>query len=375
MPKDGTVNNNFSTLKNLALLREGRRLRESSYDRSGGNNDFFRINPGQVCRVADLKGSGCITHIWMTCNELMWGKTQAFLRQLILRIYWDGERLPSVEVPLGDFFGMGHGTTTNFTSAPLSMGPQDGRSLNCLFAMPFADGARIEVSNEYERTIKLYFYLDYEAYDSLSARYLRFHAQWRRTNPCAGVDPAGMSNERFLHGGKNTTGAGNYVILEAEGTGHYVGCHLDIHNLRLTREWNWYGEGDDMIFIDGDTWPPTLHGTGMEDYFNTAWCPTQAVCTPYHGIILAGDRNWAGKISLYRYHIEDPVMFSKSIRVTIEHGHNNQRSDDYSSTAYWYQGEPHKAFPQLPPPKDRVPLPDFLPQDRSELLKYLDFGE
>jgi hypothetical protein len=369
------MNNSYSTLKNLALLREGRRSRVSSHDRTGGNNDFVRIDPGQAYPVADIQGAGCITHIWMTCNELMWGKTQVFLRQVLLRMYWDGERLPSVEVPLGDFFGMGHGTTVNFSSAALSMSPEDGRSLNCFFAMPFADGARIEVLNEFNKTVKLYFYVDYESYDTLSERYLRFHAQWRRRNPCPGIDPGGMSNEQFLHGGRNTTGSGNYVILEAEGAGHYVGCHLDIHNLRVTPEWNWYGEGDDMIFIDGDVWPPSLHGTGTEDYFNTAWCPTQAVCTPYHGIILAGDRNWAGKISLYRYHIEDPVMFRTSIRVTIEHGHNNHRSDDYSSTAYWYQSEPHKAFPALPPPQERLPLPDFLPQNKTELLKYLDFGE
>jgi hypothetical protein len=369
------MNNNHSTLKSLALQREGSRRRVSSYDRMGGNNDFVRIDPGQVCPVADLGGAGCITHIWMTCNELMWGKTQEFLRQVVLRMFWDGERQPSVEVPLGDFFGMGHGTTANFTSAALSMSPQDGRSLNCFFAMPFSDGARIEVRNEYKKTVKLYFYVDYESYDELSERYLRFHSQWRRCNPCPGIDPAGMTNEQFLHGGKNTTGSGNYVILEAEGSGHYVGCHLDIHNLRQTREWDWYGEGDDMIFIDGDVWPPSLHGTGTEDYFNTAWCPTQTVCAPYHGIILAGDRNWAGKISLYRYHIEDPVMFRTSIRVTIEHGHGNRRSDDYSSTAYWYQTEPHKPFPAMLPPADRLPLPDFLPQNTTELLKYLDFGE
>lgn len=369
------MNNDYSTLKNLALQREGRRRRESSYDRGGGNNDFVRIDPGQTHTLADLRGCGCITHIWMTCNELLWGRTQGFLRQLTLRMYWDGERDPSVEVPLGDFFGLGHATTVNFASAPLCMSPEDGRSFNCYFAMPFAEAARIEVANEYDKTIKLYFYVDYESYDTLSPRYLRFHAQWRRQNPCRGVDEQGMSNERFLHSGRNTTGADNYVILEAEGRGHYVGCHLDIHNLRLTREWNWYGEGDDMIFIDGDVWPPTLHGTGTEDYFGTAWCPTQAACTPYHGIVLPGDRNWAGKISLYRYHIEDPVMFGRSIRVTIEHGHNNHRSDDYSSTAYWYQGEPHRVFPPLPPPHERLPLPDFVPQNKAEMLKYLDFGE
>lgn len=178
--------------------------------------------------------------------------------------------------------------------------------------------------------------------------------------------PTRTSITRFFEFGcKNTTGDGNYVILEAHGKGHYVGCNLNIHNLRETREWNWYGEGDDMIFIDGEPWPPSLHGTGTEDYFNTAWCPQQEVCTPYHGIILGGGPNWSGKISVYRYHIQDPVMFDESIKVTIEHGHNNHRSDDLSSTAYWYQSEPHLPFAPLPKVKDRMPLPDILPFDEE----------
>jgi hypothetical protein len=121
-----------------------------------------------------------------------------------------------------------------------------------------------------------------------------------------------------------------------------------VHNLRITDQWNWYGEGDDMIFIDGEPFPPSLHGTGTEDYFNTSWCPDQEYSAPYHGITLPGGPNWSGKISLYRFHIEDPVCFRKSIRVTIEHGHNNHRRDDFSSTAYWYQSEPHKPFDILP---------------------------
>jgi hypothetical protein len=369
------MNNDYSTLKNLALLREGKTLRSSSYDRSGGNSDFVRIDTGGTHCLADIRGAGCITHLWMTCGELLGHGRQLYLRRMVLRMYWDGEKQPSVEVPLGDFFGLGHAKTKNYACAVLSMSPEDGRSFNSYFAMPFAEGARIEVLNEYEKAVKLYYYVDYESYESLSDRYLRFHAQWRRANPCRGIPETGISNEEFQHGGKNTTGKDNYVILEAEGRGHYVGCHLDIHNLRLTREWNWYGEGDDMIFIDGDVWPPSLHGTGTEDYFNTAWCPTQERCYPSHGIILAGEKNWGGKITLYRYHIEDPVIFNRSIRVTIEHGHNNRRSDDYCSTAYWYQEEPHRSFPPLPDAKQREPLPDVYPQDVKKLSKYLDLEE
>ena len=131
---------------------------------------------------------------------------------------------------------------------------------------------------------------------------------------------------------------------------------MNIHNLRDTSKWDWPGEGDDMIFIDGESWPPQLHGTGTEDYVNMAWCPTQEYHAPYHGIILPGKDNWKDKITYYRYHIQDPVMFEKSIRVTIEHGHNNHRSDDWSSTAYWYQTEPHKEFPKLPEVEKRLPF-------------------
>ncbi len=116
-----------------------------------------------------------------------------------------------------------------------------------------------------------------------------------------------------------------------------------------------------MIFIDGEEWPPELHGTGTEDYVNMAWCPTQAYSAPYHGIIAPGGENWKGRLTYYRYHIQDPVMFEKSIRVTIEHGHANRRSDDWSSTAYWYQAEPHAAFPAYCALEARLPIhPEIL---------------
>lgn len=362
--------NGFSTLRNLAIRRKGNRLRSSSYDREGGNNDFAPVATEETHVAADIKGAGCITHIWMTCTESPRRRDTLFLRNLVLRIYWDGEEDPSVHVPLGDFFGMGHSRAENFSSAPLAMSPENGMGLNCYFAMPFSDGCRIEIANEHFSPVRVYYYIDYESYDSLPDDHLRFHACWNRQNPCEGLDDDG-NNEFYQFGGKNTTGADNYVILEAEGLGHYVGCHLDIHNLRVTDRANWYGEGDDMIFIDGEAWPPRLHGTGTEDYFNTAWCPTQTQCTPYHGIILAGGPNWSGKISTYRYHIEDPIMFNSSIRVTIEHGHNNHRSDDYSSTAYWYQTEPHKPLGPLPPPDERRPLPEVRRDDPDEIRKYL----
>lgn len=369
-----------SPLGDLPRLRNVRTRRESSWDRSGGNDDNVKVQPGQTITMADIAGAGYINHIWCThfCPQ------PDYLRRLVLRIKWDNEDAYSVEVPLGDFFGVGHAKTIDFSSAPLQMSPNEGRSFNCFFPMPFSERAHIELSSECDEEVMFFYYVDYELHDAISDDLGRFHAQWRRENPCEGISDEGMDNSEFEFGGTNEDGSGNYVILEASGQGHYVGCNLNIHNLRtgdhvqwpdqlnwpmsldeamgqsevIFRCFNWYGEGDDMIFIDDDVWPPSLHGTGTEDYFNTAFCPATKYDSPYHGVTLPGGPNWSGKISLYRFHIEDPIHFQKSIRVTIEHGHANRRSDDYSSTAYWYQTEPHQAFPPLPPVADRLPRPD-----------------
>lgn len=354
-----------TSLRDLYRERTGKRKRVSSYDQTGGNKDYMEINPGETLRCCDIEGSGCITHIWMTMAPISDQAVEDYLhRKVVIRMYWDGEDNPSVQSPIGDFFGMGHGVTKNYSSAVLAMSPEDGRALNSFFPMPYATNARIEIESHADQPIKFYYYIDYEAYDCEIDSPLRFHALWHR-EITDGIDDT-ISNALYEFGGKNTTGAGNYVLLDAIGKGHYVGCNLNIHNLRATREWNWYGEGDDMIFIDGESWPPTLHGTGMEDYFNTAWCPQQEYDSPYHGIILGGGDNWSGKISTYRYHIQDPIMFNQSIKVTIEHGHNNHRSDDYSSTAYWYQTEPHKEHKIILPVEKRIPLPDILPFNQAD---------
>jgi D-arabinan exo alpha-(1,3)/(1,5)-arabinofuranosidase (non-reducing end) len=344
-------------LARLPLLRTVRSGRSSSWDRSGGNRDFVVVEPGGTTSILDLAQPGTVRHIWVTtgCDD------QHYLRKVILRGWWDDQASPCFEVPLGDFFGLGHAQTRNYWSLPLQMSPEDGRGFNCWFPMPFRS-ARMSVENESRLPLTLYYYVDYELSEAPAdveeiARSGRFHAQWRRQNPTDGVAEGVMTNAELLSGGVNLSGEGNYVILEAEGQGHYVGCNLSIANLRQvgTEVFNWYGEGDDMIFVDGEPFPPSLHGTGTEDYFNTAYSPSEAYSSPYHGIILPGGRNWAGLIALYRYHIEDPVRFQRSIRVTIEHGHANRRSDDFSSTAYWYQAEPHSAFPPLPLVGDRLP--------------------
>lgn len=344
-------------MDDLYLKRSGNRRRLSSYDATGANEDWIWIHPGEEKEFARIEGAGILKHFWVTtdCAE------ELYLRKLVLLIYWDGETEPSVQVPLGDFFGLGHGLTRTFWSLPLQMAGKDGRGFNCWFPMPFQNEARFSIRSECaSEKVMFYFYLDYEEHLKLPEETLYFHAQWHRENPTVGICQGKMSNDEYnFTGGRNQTGDDNYVILEAKGHGHYVGCHMDIQNLRKTEEFDWYGEGDDMIFIDGDVWPPTLHGTGMEDYFGAAFAPCEGdeFCSPWLGIILAGQENFSGKSSWYRYHVQDPVLFSKSIRVTIEHGHANRRSDDYSSTAYWYQNEPHQPF-SLPSCQARLPRED-----------------
>lgn len=346
----------------------GKRLRESSYDRTGGNKDYFTLHPHQSIDIFDKDSAGKIVHIW--CTLVGMDNDEEYLyRKIVIKFYWDGEENPSIEVPIGDFFGMGHGITHNFSSAPFQMAPENGQALNCYLPMPY-EAAKISVESEAEGDVKFYFYVDYFSEITLDSQ-MRLHAWWHR-EVTAGVDEQSMNNATFEFGGKNLTGADNYTILEAKGSGQYIGTNLNIHNLRATREWNWYGEGDDMIYVDGDKMP-TINGTGMEDYFNTAWCPTQEYNSPYFGIILGGGPNWSGKVSYYHYHIQDPIPFNESIKVTIEHGHNNHRSDDYSSTAYWYQDEPHLVTEPLLPLSERLPLPDIVNPTSEELDPHFNY--
>ena len=333
-------------LAGLATIRDSVSKRISSWDKTGGNRDAVRIEKGETAVLGEIEGAGCVRHIWFTISA----EDPLYLRKVVLRMYWDGEDNPSVETPVGDFFGVGHGVMNHFVSLPLNMtrGPGAGvqAGMNCYFPMPFSSSARIEVENQSDGAVgSFYYYLDYELHDSLAVEQGRFHAQWRRENPCQAVTFEGDEI--------NLTGDENYLILDAQGRGHFVGCVLNVHNLST----GWFGEGDDMIFVDGEQWPPSLHGTGTEDYFCEAWgFPSGVYCAPYHGVSLAGDvTDWTGKWSLYRFHVEDPVHFKKSLRVTIEHGHANDRADDYSSVAYWYQQEPHQPFPALSPVEARLP--------------------
>ncbi len=344
----------FGGLGNLARLRDARSGRASSWDKTGGNADYIVLGSGDTHVLADIDGPAAVRHIWMTTMA----REEAYLRRNVLRMYWDGAETPCVETPLGDFFGVGHGLMAEFASLPLTMSPRDGRGFNCFFPMPFNKRGRIEVTNEGDRRMILYFYVDYETYDQPQDNTALFHAQFRREHPTDGWGKKGTSEsaeERADNWRRpNLDGADNYVLLEATGRGHYVGCNLNIDVFEKQQN-DWYGEGDDMIWIDGEL---TLRGTGTEDYFNTAFSPEHTFSAPYHGLPLYSgtpEWPWSGKNSMYRFHIEDPIHFRESIKVTIEHGHANDLSNDYSSTAYWYQTEPHAPPPPLPPVDDRLP--------------------
>ena len=286
----------------------------------------------------DVKGTGVITHIWFTINS----SDRMHLKNLVLRAWWDGESSPSIESPIGDFFGLGLGEYYTYQSALLSVAP--AKALNCYFQMPFASAAKITVTNEGKiRTDNLYFAIDYTTVPQLPDGLGRLHAQYRQAAPC---------KKSANTSGKNLNGEDNYIFLEATGKGHFVGV---THAVEQNAD-GWFGEGDDMIFIDGDT-APTINGTGTEDYYNGAW--------DFYGQAFANSRQGApyiidpertgGRYCLYRWHTESPITFEKSIRVTIEHGHANDRADNFYSTAFWYQSEPHAEFPKMPDPESRVP--------------------
>ena len=362
-----------SDLNNIFIKRPYRRNRVSSFARDGSNNDFLEIAPNENKVVAEIDGSAIINHFWCTIGNVKKGdKTGAVghekynVRKVILRVYWDDEKYPSIEVPIGDFFGMGHGVTRNFTSAVVEMSALNGHGFNCWLPMPFKKKARFEIENNCINDLKYYFYIDYEEVEKLPDNSLYLHAYWNRVFPTKGKDENKYkSHTEWIFGNKydlNTSGKNNYVILDAKGSGQYVGCNLNIANCNTSNCWDWYGEGDDMIFVDGEPWPPKLHGTGMEDYFNCAWSPTETYTSLYHGVIVDNKSNFKGKHTYYRYHIKDPITFNKSIKVTIEAGQDNNRSDDYSSTAYFYQSEPHQKYSKMLPVAKRMPL------DEHELL-------
>lgn len=311
--------------------------RISSYDRTGGNEDYRRLASGETMTLLDEAGPGELSHIWMTIAS----GEHYHLKKLVLRMYWDEEAMPSVEAPVGDFFGLGLGDYFMYQSVPLAVGGD--KALNCFFPMPFQRHARITLTNEGREAVEaLYWNIDMRAYSApLPADTLYFHAQYRQATPNVAIPGAKT----------NLDGKNNYVWLEASGRGHFVGVTMSV----LENQDGWWGEGDDMFFVDGEKLP-SINGTGSEDYFLGAWdFGGKAFSYGLFGAPVVGAERQGARWSVYRFHLDSPIPFTKSLRATIEHGTANDRGDNFYSVAYWYQTEPHGAFPPLPPVEERLP--------------------
>ena len=327
----------FFSLGALPLLKDSKLIQISSNDTSGGNADFVPFAVGEIKTLADIEGAGMITRIWVTVGA----DDKYFLRRLLLRMYWDGEKEASVRCPLGDFFGNGY-QYTHWLSPPLGM---SSGGYYCYFPMPFSDGARIEVVNETGKKVNSFYYqIDYQKLDNLGDGTIgRFHAQWRREH--------------------RTQRGQNYLILDAEGTGQYVGTILSMQGYR-EKDIS-YLEGDEMVYVDGET-VPSIRGTGTEDYFTSGWYFNRGIYSaPLHGLIQKDD-TLHSRVVAYRFHFGDQIPFRDKLRFTIEHGHGNQELVDFSSVAFWYQREPHKQFEPIPPPPQRIPLRVAVPEESIE---------
>jgi hypothetical protein len=298
--------------------------------------------------VLDVDGPGVISHIWFTAAST----EPYYLKLLVLRIYWDNEESPSVETPLGDFFGLGLGVAYSWQSEMLSVGHD--KALNSFFPMPFAHHARITITNDGKVRTRLFFYnIDYRLLTHhLPKRTLYFHAEYRQGQPNHGwtndwvdsLDPRVISKS-------NLDGKDNYVWMDAVGHGQFVGVTMSV----MQNQYGWWGEGDDMFFIDGAK-VPSIAGTGAEDYFLGAWGFGGAPFSyQLYGAPVVGDSLPGSGHSAYRFHLDSPIPFKTSFRATIEDGNANHRSDNFYSVAYWYQAEPHGRRDALPPAGERVP--------------------
>ncbi len=322
--------------------------RVSSYDRTGANADSRKIAPGETLTLFEESGPGTVTHIWITIAS----GERYHLKKIVLRMYWDNEATPSVEAPIGDFFGLGTGDYFQYQSFPRAVGST--QALNCFFPMPFQKMGKITATNEGEKPVDAFYYnIDYRAYKKpLASDTLYFHAQYRQATPNKGWTNQWQSNgDPRVDDKANLMGEDNYVWLEASGHGHYVGVTMSV----VQNQDGWWGEGDDMFFIDGEK-QPSINGTGSEDYFLGAWdFGDKPFSYGLFGAPVKGEEVAGSRSSVYRFHLDSPIPFTRSIRATIEHGHANHRSDNYFSVAYWYQAEPHAAFPKLPAVEERLP--------------------
>jgi hypothetical protein len=318
-----------------ARTQKYRSRKQSSHDTTGGNQDYWEIKPGETKEIFAATGAGVITHIWFTIAA----DSPFHLKELMLRAYWDGQEKPSIETPIGDFFGLNLGDYAIYESQYLACSP--GQSLNCYFAMPYRKGARLTVSNDGTRNVgAFYSNIDYLEADSVPADALYFHAQYRQAVPNAA---------QKLSDRKNPDGATNYVYCEARGRGHLMGVTLGV----VQNAEYWMGEGDDMIFID-DPSKPAIIGTGSEDYFLGSWnfggrMNARAFSHHQYGApLIQSPERTGGRYCLYRFHGDNPVTFTRYLKHTMEHGHANDRADNFYSCAFWYQDQPYTDFPALP---------------------------
>ena len=331
-------------LPRYARAQRYKSLKQSSFDRSGGNSDRWPVAPGGVQEVFNAAGPGVITHIWFTISA----RSGDHLKELVLRGYWDGNTKPSVEVPIGDFFGLNLGSYQVYQSQYLACSP--GRSLNCYFAMPYRQSARFTVTNEGSQEVgSLYSNIDYITVPRLPDDIVYFHAQYRQSAPCV----PSKGEEAKL----NPDGRRNYVYMETRGRGHLMGVTLGV----LQNANGWWGEGDEMIFVDEES-KPIIVGTGSEDYLLGSWNfggrdgAVPFAHAMYGAPIIVNPERVGGRYCCYRWHGDNPVTFEKYLKHTMEHGHANDRGDNFFSAAYWYQTAPFTDFPALPPVTDRVPV-------------------
>ena len=329
----------FSALaaQTLDLPQDFRAKRVSSYRENGANADAKTVPPGESFVVADISGAGRIVHTWFTLAS----NDPSYLENTWIRMYWDGSSTPAVEAPFGDFHALGHGrvapirsTFVTVVARPelnFNLANRNVAGFNTYFPMPFGRGAKIVIENRSAQPLRaLYYQVDYQEHEREPSP-LRFHALYRESAPEEPVPGAGAVDAR------NPDGADNHLILDVEGRGHFVGVALSADALRG----GWW-EGDEMFWVDGEA-HPSLYGTGTEDYFGGAWGFRRAYTYPHHGISYLEKTAWreawqAGRYTVYRWHEHDPVPFTKSLRVSIERGHNNSARDSrYWSVAYWYQ--------------------------------------
>jgi hypothetical protein len=332
------------SMEELAKPKVGRSMRSTStaIDAQGqyahSNNDNSRVAPGAKRVVLDAEGPGVVTHMWFTFlgpERQDWApEGSANHQEMLLRVFYDGSDRPAFEVPFGDFFANCFGKRTQVISVPVVV--EDGDSYNSYWRMPFRKSIRIEVLNQSSKSLNLLYYnIDWIKQEEMPPDTPYFYARYRQEYP--------------VQQGKD------YVILETQGKGHYVGTVLSVR----TRSPSWFGEGDEKIYVDGEA-TASIWGTGTEDYFLSAW-GLKTTSTPYFGTPFFDQ--WGivgGHTSAYRWHVQDPIVFNTSLKVTIEHWgwistdenpegklHSwNEREDDFSSVAFWYQtGEPSEAEP------------------------------